>query len=243
MARDPKPTGRFRNFLRRISPFLTRKQQKEVIREAARPAPARPPSGAPSRNAPAAQEAPSRPAAPATATASERDIYERERRVDELRRIEQSAREEREAIQEKNVAQSVPTFRLKDFREEKGFTYNTWFKAVGSFGQEWGGVDADSPHLLVEDDDEARGFGVDAAFTSRSKLGKVKWKGRVERETIIKELNDTAFQGDDFREIYPTWEYRYFLTKQIGDVVVGIFEHKARYPLNAKGRAQGYQES
>jgi hypothetical protein len=244
MAPPTPSKSRFRNFLARIFPFLTRRQQRIITKSAVESKLTTPPASGPRAAPPPTPAAPAPPpAAPATATATEKEMLEREQRIEELRRTERDARREREALEVKNVAQDVPTHPLEEFQREPGFKYNTWFKAVGSFGEAWDGVDGDSPHLMQENDDYASEYGVDAAFTSRSKLGKVRWNGEVSRETVLDELNTTAFGGDDFRDIYPTWEYRYFLTKQIGNVVVGMFEHKARQPIGPKDRAMGYHSS
>lgn len=237
MAANPKQPSRFRNFLRKIFPFLTRRQQKKVIAEAKSsnlPVPPSPPP--PTREPPGRDGATVPPRGPTVA-----EILERERRIQELRRVEESAKAERKTLEAPNAAMMPPIRAFGDLKERKGFVYSTWFKAFGTFGDL---RDAgDSPPLLGEME-ELEDFDVPAAFYSSGILGKVKWDGNISRETLIDRLNSAAsWNPQDFRDVYPKWEYRYYVAEQVGDVVVQIFEHKARQPLDARSKERGFQSS
>lgn len=155
-----------------------------------------------------------------------------------MRRIEIDARQERESLETKTAAQQPPTRDLEDFEKRKGFQYHTWFKAFGTFGdlRDMG----DSPTLLGEME-ELEDMDVPAAFYSSAKLGKVKWPGIKPLAELIEELGDAVFGGADFRDIYPRWEYRYYVAEGVGNVVVQIYERKARQPLDKKARSNGYK--
>lgn len=243
MATGPAESRGFRRFFARIRNFLTRKQAARVERAAREELPASSKAPAqPSRPAVAPAPPPSAPrrAADGAPSAPSRDeIIQRERRVEELKRIEAQARKEREEIESKTAAQQAPVYPFEDFERKKGFNYSTWFKAFGTFGdlRDMG----DSPQLLG-DMEELEDFDVPSAFYSSTLLGKVKWKGIVSRETVIAELNSVApWKGSDFREVYPRWEYRYFVAELVGDVMVGMYEWKARQPLDKRSRQRGYK--
>jgi hypothetical protein len=252
------PTGRpsrFRNFLSRIQKFLTRGQQKKIqsaAKDSGVPgsggpaAPTEPRRATPAREVspPAGAAAPRRAAAPPTPTPegpSKEQIEREQKRIAELRRIEEEARKEREGLEAKTAAQQPPVRDLDSFKERKGFVYSTWFKAFGTFGdlRDMG----DSPPLLGEIE-ELEDFDVPAAFYSSTILGKVKWKGQRERQSLIDELNTVGpWNPSDFRDVYPSWEYRYYKAEMVGDVVVQIFEHKAKQPLTKKDRILGFKPS
>jgi hypothetical protein len=165
---------------------------------------------------------------------------ERARRIEELRLIEEEARIEREQIEEKVAAQAPPERGIDNFPgERKGFNYHTWFKAFGTFGdmRDMG----DSPTLLG-DMEELEDMDVPSAFYSSGILGKVKWRGRKDREKLIDELNAVApWNGNDFRDVYPKWEYVYKITESVGDVVVQEFTYRACRPYNVESRARGFK--
>ncbi len=242
MARSSK----LRNFFSRIKSFLTRKQVSRVEKsysQTVAPVPPPPPVAKP-------------PTRPSVADAKPRDAASRgdvappaERRpeeikadlarIAELKRIEADAKREREQMEGKVAAQEPPVRDLKNFRRREGFQYSTWFKAFGTFGdlRDLG----DSPALLG-DMEELEDFDVPAAFYSSSKLGKVKWNGVRDREDLIRELNKVSeWAPEDFRDVYPRWEYRYYRAEMVGDVVVAIYEHKARQPLDRKSIREGYR--
>ena len=163
-----------------------------------------------------------------------KELQKQQQRVEELRKIEKEAREERERIETKVAAQMAPIRALADFEERKGFTYTTWFKATGTFGREAGY----SP--LLGEMTELEDFDVPSQFFSGAMIGKVKWQGVREREELIGILNKAAaWSPDDFRDIYPRWEYRYYVAEMVGNVVVQIYEHEARQPLDKKQRGKG----
>jgi len=156
-----------------------------------------------------------------------------------LRKIEESAKSERKTLEAPNAAMMPPIRAFGDLVERKGFNYSTWFKAFGTFGdlRDMG----DSPPLLGEME-ELEDFDVPKAFYSSTILGKVKWNGRMDRGLLIDKLNMAAsWAPQDFRDIYPQWEYRYYVAEMVGDVVVQIFEHKARFPLDSRSKGRGFQ--
>lgn len=245
MAAGGAESGRIRRFFERLRNFLTLRQYRQsrkIYKQSTGktpPADTRlPPSSVPP--SPPTREpvaAPSRQGAPTSRGRD--DILREQRRIEELRRIENEARAERALLEEKTAAQEPPIGRLEDFEPRKGFEYYTWFKAFGTFGdlKDMG----DSPHLLGEME-ELENMDVPAAFYSSTVLGKVKWKGRVEKEKILDELNSrAAWSPEDFRDIYPRWEYRYYVAESVGNVVVNIWEHKARQPLTRKAKLDGYK--
>lgn len=189
---------------------------------------------APSRNA-------ARDGSPSAATAGpDAELVERLARIKELRAAEEKLRKERESLEIKTAAQEPPIVLLERFRGPRpGFNYSTWFKAFGTFGdlRDMG----DSPHLLGEIE-ELEDFDVPAAFYSSTILGQVKWKGLRSRKKVIDDLNNVApWNGSDFRDVYPKWEYRYYIAEMVGDVVVRIYEHKARQPWNRSARDMGFK--
>jgi phytoene/squalene synthetase len=230
----PKPRGirnfftRLRNLLSKLRPTRTDKIRPQ---DTTQPIPARTDDGTPSRQSVATE--PRREA--------ER-VVERERRIEILRKIEEEARLERESLVELNAAQRPPVADLETFERRKGFRYDTWFKAFGTFGEtrEVG----DSPTLLGEQE-ELDDYSVPAAFYSSGVLGKVKWTGRIlSRDEVIAELNSVAaWYPDDFRDVYPRWEYRYYVAEMVGDVTVAVYEHKAKQPLDARDEARGWKNA
>lgn len=230
---DPPPS-RFRQFFSRIKKFLTPKQFSRVKSATSAIPPPTTPTPEPATRAgePAAPSAAATTRGPPDAEA----LRAAQRRVEELRKVEREAREERERIETKVAAQKAPIRALRDLVVKPGFRYDTWFKAFGTFGDL---RDKDSPRLLGEMT-ELEDFDVPSAFHSGAKLGKVKWAGQIrDREQIIRELNDVAFFREDFRELYPKWEYRYYVAEMVGNVVVQIYEHEAQQPLDKKLRGKG----
>lgn len=240
MVVPPAKPGRLRRFFQRIRTFLTPRQFTKVRQSYRQETGSKPPPII--RDQPVS--APREPAAQRRAEGSPPvrgadEIRAEQRRIEELRRIEREAKAERESLETKTTAQQPPIGKLEDFRERKGFAYSTWFKAFGTFGdlRDMG----DSPTLLGEME-ELEDMDVPAAFYSSSILGKVKWKGRIEREKLIDDLNKvSAWNPEDFRSVYPKWEYRYYVAEMVGDVTVNIWEHKARQPLNRKAKQNGYK--
>lgn len=239
MVDKPKEPGRFKTFFIRIRQFLTRRQSKRVAKIYRQtfpenpPLPPSPPASAPASAAPTTRGAP--PSGP-----EPEEIRRNAERVERLRQIEEEARREREEIEEKVAAQRPPVRDIGELEQRKGFVYTTWFKAFGTFG-DIRDMGTDSPQLLGEME-ELEDFDVPAAFYSSGILGKVKWKGYVERETIIDQLNTVApWNGADFRDVYPRWEYRYFVAEMVGNVVVQTFEYKAKHPMGKKDGIYGFR--
>lgn len=173
-------------------------------------------------------------------TRTPEQIARDQRRIEELRQIEEQARAERQKLEGLNAAQAPPARDFGEFQKRKGFRYASWFKAFGTFGdlRDLG----DSPPLLGEME-ELEDFDVPAAFYSSAILGKVRWIGIVAREDLLKLLNQTLFPEDgfDFRDVYPSWQYRYFVAEMVGDIVVQIFEYQAKQPLTKKDRVRGFR--
>lgn len=244
VAGNPSP-GFIRRFLSRVRQFLTPRQRKIVRREIQQPPNQQPPTQQPAqaptppRGAPVAATSATRtPTTTAAPTASPEQIRAQQLRIAELRRLEEDARRERERLETKVAAQEPPIRALGDFERREGFEYSTWFKAFGTFGtlRELG----DSPQLLGEME-ELEEFDVPSAFYSSSLIGQVKFPDVVPLAGVMGKLNAAApWQGEDFREIYPQWDYRYYVAEMVGDVVVQIFEHKARQPITGKDRGNGY---
>lgn len=112
--------------------------------------------------------------------------------------------------------------------ERRGATYITTFKAAGSLETERGITFGDSYKrgLMEEEMDisETGGFAVPALFFSNqgSLLGRVKFSGQVDLDTLITLLNDKLqFIGEesadfDFRRFYSKWEYSYQVIERLG---------------------------
>jgi hypothetical protein len=203
------------------------------------------PDGAPSRTAARSGDAPSRrqgekPSEKRELTVEERQLIDREKRIEELRRQEENARAERLRLQQLTVAQSPPTVGTEEFVRQRGFVYATWFKARGA--RELGATG--NYERMKELLNEGISFDVPSAFFSSSITAQVKWLGIRDREELIRELNETASWSNDgyqdFRDIYPEWEYYYQITESIGTVVVRIYEYKAHQPFESKDRRKGF---
>lgn len=144
-------------------------------------------------------------------------------------------------LEEGFAAQRPPSRGITDFETRKGFQYHTWFRAMGTFGNMEEMRGTDSPPILGEME-ELEDFDVPAAFFSGAKLGKVKWPGIRSREELIEELNTTMLPANtDFRDVYPHWEYHYFIAESVGPVVVQTFDYRAKQPLNGRDRLNGFK--
>lgn len=132
-----------------------------------------------------------------------------------------------------------PVIPLDKFdRKRRGSTYATWFKAVGALEESEIGS---SPVLIVEGDFELVDS-LPSPMYSQVYLGYVK-RDRVivPREDVIADLNTKApWSPYDFRDLYPIWEYVYQVREYIGGVLLGIFEHKAKYPRDRKDIRRGW---
>lgn len=152
------------------------------------------------------------------------------KRLKEIELQKKKLEAERQRLLPKVAAREPQTFRLADFRRREGFTYHTWFKALGTFGGIREMKGGDTPDL-VNEMMEFQDFDIPSAFYSHSILGQVKWAGIRDREGLIKKLNLSAdWAPNDFRDIYLRWEYTYQIVESVGDVPVAIFEYRAAYP-------------
>lgn len=155
----------------------------------------------------------------------------------EIKELEKRRRELTPTV----AAMQPPTQRFKSFKgKREGFSYTTWFKAIGSMESLAELKGGDSPSIvneMMEFDD----YDIPSAFYSHSILGKVKWKGIRDRERIIAELNFVApWSGNDFRDIYSKWEYTYRVVESVGDVPVNIYEYRAKQPRTNKDKSVGW---
>lgn len=176
-----------------------------------------------------------------TPTGAERERIRTLERLEEVEKQLAALEKERRELIPKTAAMAPPTAPIGEFQNRKGFNYNTWFKAIGSMESLAELKGGDSP-TIVNEFSEFDDFDVPSAFFSHTYLGKVKWRGIKDREEIISELNFKApWSGNDFRDIYPKWEYVYRIVESVGDVVVNIFEYKAKQPRTQKDRVRGWK--
>lgn len=175
------------------------------------------------------------------ATKEEKQRIEALQRREEIQKeIERLQKEDRK-LTEKTAAMLPPTKSFKEFEKRKGFRYHTWFKALGSMESLAELKGGDSPQI-VNDFMEHEDYDIPSAFYSHTYLGKVKWDGIRDRELIIDELNFKApWSGNDFRAIYAKWEYVYRVVESVGDVVVNIYEYRAKQPRNHKDKVRGWK--
>lgn len=150
--------------------------------------------------------------------------------------LEKAIQKEKRALIPKVAAMDAPVVRwdgrFDSIRKIRGATYATWFKAAGAFDQRDIGS---SPKLL---DNEFEDLDYPSVFYSQAVTGKVRWNSYRTRRYLIEHLNVTGFQGNDFRNIYPAWEYVYQLREYIGGVLVKINEYRAASP-----RRRGWRPS
>lgn len=155
------------------------------------------------------------------------------RDVERLREIERQQRkleEERQRLLPRVAAREPPTLEVRSFAgKRKGFTYHTWFKAIG-FMDRRGGRNEDISQLLEETLEFEEGS-IPAAFISHGITGKVKYMGIRDREELINDLNSQAdWAPMDFRDVYPNWEYTYRIVESVGNVPVAFYEYRAARP-------------
>jgi hypothetical protein len=156
-------------------------------------------------------------------------------RLQEIERERQRLEIERQKLIKAVGPLEIPKFDLRDFKKFRGATYSTWFKAVGADRARDIGT---SPKLL---DEEFNEFDLPKLFYSHSITGKVKWFGIVDRGYLIKHLNDRApWDGNDFRDIYPNWEYTYQVREYLGGVWVRTYEYRAKSPLSGRDRRKEF---
>lgn len=174
------------------------------------------------------------------ATAEEK---ERIKALQELEKVEkqlEELRKKREELLPRTAAMGPPVQALNKLKERRGFSYHTWFKAIGSMESLADLKGGDSPSIINEMM-EYEDYDIPSAFYSHSILGKVKWRGVRPLERIIEELNFKGFSGNDFRAIYTRWEYTYRVVESVGDVPVNVFEVRAKQPRTAKDRRVGWK--
>lgn len=159
------------------------------------------------------------------------------KRLKEIEAQQKKLEKEKAALVPKVAAMNPPTYPIpaQGIEKFRGATYSTWFKAAGAFNARDMGV---SPKLL---DDEFQEFDLPTVFYSQAITGRVKWFGIVDREYVIADLNDKApWAGNDFRQIYPVWEYTYRVVESIGGVPVRFYEHRARQPITRRDIKRGW---
>lgn len=188
-----------------------------------------------------ARAAPARARASGKVTATSAPVAPRdEARLREIERQQRALEKEKRELIPKVAAMNPPTFAIPKggIKRFRGAKYSTWFKAAASFGnaRDWDSY-AQMQNLL---DEEAEEFNAPASFYSQQILGRVKWDGIVGREEIIATLNERAGLDEDFRRLYPKWEYVYRIVESIGGVPVRFFEHKAKQPRSTRERRIGY---
>lgn len=153
------------------------------------------------------------------------------KRIAEIERKQRELEKEKRELLPKTAAMEPPVRGVERFAgRREGFTYHTWFKALGTFAglQELKG--GDSPDILNEMEEEFDG-NIPRAFYSHAITGRVKYRGIVKLQKVIDDLNRVAdWAPMDFRDVYPKWEYTYRIVESVGDVPVQIYEIRASRP-------------
>jgi len=156
----------------------------------------------------------------------------------EIEALQRRLEREKAALTQNVAAMRPITYKIPrgGIKRLRGAQYSTWFKAMGAFKA---GRMGESPTLMLEMDE--LGFDVPDVFYSQAITGRVKFDGIVSLEYVINHLNSRApWDGEDFRDIYPRWEYTYRIVESIGGVPVRFYEKRGKQPRNKKDRMDGF---